>query len=67
MSRYHEDGADEPDPLIMSPQVEAVLLSPDTPMDVVGAVSTAMVALRDALDAGVLSRTRCPSPGSTRS
>ena len=63
MSWYEEDGAGEPDPLIMSPQVEAVLLGPDTPMDVVGALSTAMVALRDALDAGVLPPDAMPVPG----
>ncbi len=63
MSWYHGDGANEPDPLIMSPQVEAVLLGPDTPMDVVGALSTAMVALRDALDTGVLPPDAMPVPG----
>ena len=63
MSWYEEDGADGPDPLLMSPQVEAVLLGTDTPMDVVGALSTAMVALRDALDAGVLPPDAMPVPG----
>ena len=51
---WFDDGPDEPDPLIMSPQVEAVLLGGDAPIDVVGALASTMVALRDALDAGVL-------------
>lgn len=63
MSWLDNDGSDEPDPLIMSPQVEAVLLGTDTPMDVVGALSTAMVALREALDAGVLPPDAMPVPG----
>lgn len=47
----------------MSPQVEAVLLGPDTPMDVVGALATTMVGLREALDAGVLPPDAMPVPG----
>ena len=58
-----DDGSDEPDPLIMSPQVEAVLLGPDTPMDVIGGLSAAMVALREALDTGVLPPDAMPVPG----
>lgn len=63
MSWLDDDGSDEFDPLIMSPQVEAVLLGPGTPMDVVGALAMAMVALREALDAGVLPPDAMPVPG----
>jgi hypothetical protein len=63
VSWLDNDGSDEFDPLIMSPQVEAVLLGPDTPMDIVGALATAMVALREALDAGVLPPDAMPVPG----
>ena len=63
MSWLSEDASDEPDLLIMSPQVEDALLGGGTPIEVIGALSTGMVALRDALDTGILPLDAMPVPG----
>ncbi|WP_371534991.1 hypothetical protein OG210_03915 [Streptomyces sp. NBC_00466] len=56
-------GPEEEDPLILSPQVEDVLFGFDTPADVMSAVSSVMVELREALELGVLPPSGRPLPG----
>ncbi|MFJ1901554.1 hypothetical protein [Streptomyces sp. NPDC088115] len=54
---------EEEDPLTLSPQVEEVLFSLDTPADVMSAVSSVMVEMREALELGVLPPSGRPLPG----
>ncbi|GAA3370516.1 hypothetical protein GCM10020367_17450 [Streptomyces sannanensis] len=65
MSDWHDlyDGPEDEDPISMSPEVEEILLGPDTPLDIVGAVSVVMVEMREALGLGVLPLSARPVPG----
>ncbi|QNE83651.1 hypothetical protein F0345_23145 [Streptomyces rutgersensis] len=57
------EGPEEEDSLILSPQVEEALFSLDTPADVMSAVSSVMVEMREALEPGVLPPSGRPLPG----
>lgn len=56
------EGPGEEDPLTLSPQVEEVVFSLDTPADVMSAVSSVMVEMREALELGVLPPSGRPLP-----
>ncbi|MFF8842544.1 hypothetical protein ACF08N_07385 [Streptomyces sp. NPDC015127] len=60
---YPYEGPEEEDPLTLSPQVEEILFSLDTPADVMSAVSSVMVEMREALELGVLPPSGRPLPG----
>ncbi|MEV7238518.1 hypothetical protein AB0N06_32655 [Streptomyces sp. NPDC051020] len=57
------EGPEEEDPLTLSPQVEEALFSMDTPADVMSAVSSVMVEMREALELGGLPPSGRPLPG----
>ncbi|MGW2207097.1 hypothetical protein [Streptomyces sp. NPDC001774] len=59
------DGVDGPGegPLVLSPAVGEILFHPHTPADMFSAICAVMVALREALELGVLPPDAMPVPG----